>query len=156
MYLFCFPGEREPSRCIGKWLSGQVASTCYKEVAMLFQGLTVFPNNVVQTQVQFIKCQRLLCVGCCFSCWIIVCFLKHNTWRCLSKKVLKEKQSWRMGKQFVVTLEWSPKDNLLEDAQEKLDRKKIRTLADEQQEFKKNHQDRRDLPILTEGKTKSK
>lgn len=61
-----------------------------------------------------------------------------------------------MGQQFWVTLEWSPKDDLLEDAQEKLDRKKIRTFAVEQQEFKKNHQDRRDLPILTEGETKSK
>ena len=59
----------------GKWLSGQVGSTCYKEVAVLFQGLAVFPNNVVQTQVQFIKCQGLLCVGCGFSCGIIVCFL---------------------------------------------------------------------------------
>lgn len=72
--------EKEPNRSTGKWESSQVGSTCYKEVAMLFQRLAVFPNYVVQTQVQLIKRQGLLCVGCCFSCWIVVCFLKHKTW----------------------------------------------------------------------------
>lgn len=46
---------------------------------MLFQGLAVFPHNVVQTQVQLVERQRLLRVGCCFPCGIIVCFLKQTT-----------------------------------------------------------------------------
>lgn len=59
--------------------SSPVASTCYKEVAVLFQGLAVFPHNVVQTQVQLVERQRLLRVGCCFPCGIVVCFLKQTT-----------------------------------------------------------------------------
>lgn len=46
---------------------------------MLFQGLAVFPHNVVQTQVQLVERQRLLCVGCCFPCGIVICFLKQTT-----------------------------------------------------------------------------
>lgn len=80
--------------------NNSVGGTCYEEVAMLFQGLTVFPDNMVQTQVQLIKCQCLLCVGCSFTCWIVVCLLKQNTSRCLKKRIKTRSKADALGNSF--------------------------------------------------------
>jgi len=58
--------------------TGTIVSTRnrHQEIGVFFQWFTVFTNNVVQTEIQLIECQRLLRLVCGFSCWICVCFLQ--------------------------------------------------------------------------------
>lgn len=46
---------------------------------MLFQSLAVLANHVVQTQVQLVKGESLLCVGGSFSRRVIVGFLRKES-----------------------------------------------------------------------------
>lgn len=49
--------------------------TSNEEISVLFQSLTVLADHVIQTEVQLIKGERLLCVGGSFSRRVIVGFL---------------------------------------------------------------------------------
>lgn len=46
-----------------------------EKISVLFQSLTVLADHVIQTKVQLIKGERLLCVGGGFSRRVIVGFL---------------------------------------------------------------------------------
>ena len=48
----------------------------HQEISVFFQWFAVFTNHVVQTKIQLIERQRLLCLVCGFSGWICVCFLQ--------------------------------------------------------------------------------
>jgi len=58
--------------------TGTIVSTRnrHQEVGVFFQRFTVFANNVVQTEIELIECQRLLRLVCGFSGWISVGFLQ--------------------------------------------------------------------------------
>ena len=49
--------------------------TCYEEVSMLLQSLTVLADHMVKTQVQLVEGQGLLGVGSRFTGWVVVSFL---------------------------------------------------------------------------------
>lgn len=48
---------------------------------MLFQSLAVLADHVVQTQVQLVKGESLLCVGSSLSRRVVVSFLRKE-WPC--------------------------------------------------------------------------
>lgn len=52
--------------------------TSDEEIPVLFQSLAVFADHVIQTQVQLIKGEGLLCVCSSFSGRIVVSFLQHQ------------------------------------------------------------------------------
>lgn len=47
-----------------------------EEVSVLLQSLAVLADHVVQTQVQLVKGESLLCVGSSFSRRVVVSFLR--------------------------------------------------------------------------------
>ena len=45
---------------------------------MLLQGFTVLADDMVQTEVKFIKGQSLLGIGCCLSSRVVVSLLREG------------------------------------------------------------------------------
>lgn len=91
-------------------------------------------------------------------CWLLLLLLdryllpKTEHRKVSFKKGIKGGAKLTHGETVLNNIRTKSKDDLLEDAQKTVQRKKICTFAAEQKEFKKNHQDRRDLRILTEDK----
>lgn len=54
---------------------------------MLFQSLAVLAHYVVESQVQLIEGQSLLCVSCCFTCGVVISFLLNRTVRVLMREM---------------------------------------------------------------------
>lgn len=74
-------------KCIRATILFQTGHTCDEEVAMFFQSLAVLAHYVVESQVQLIEGQSLLCVSCCFPCGVIIGFLLNRTVYDLNREI---------------------------------------------------------------------